>query len=420
MNLSLRNPSADQSVTRHLDRIAASLLAVCPVLQHYRSPLYNAALTVMVLLVPYLLYRVACRRKEISFADLRPVAVLIVYMLYRVVDHGSSVTELGQSFVLIVYFAAAAFDCIDTRWLCRSALTVACIASLLLLVQYISFFLFDHHLQLVPTSLLLPSADQWVLGAKTGMAGITGQIRENGFYRPSAFFLEPSHVYIYLFPHLAMVLLGKKHGPKELAQAVLLSLGLVLCTSSMGIAVACAAWGLFIAFYNEQTQTFTWRNLCRRRTKIVLVCAVAAFVVMVIAVPQIRMAVTRIFVNDPGKKTAIGGRIDSALKGLKDLNGKQWIFGVSDTTRDITYNMPGFIASIRRHGLIGMVLSMEFYTKSVWKLKMPFWFVALVIVGTSFFSAHTHSTVGMMYFVLILMQGYKTCLREKKQPDLTD
>lgn len=410
-NLTARNDSAAGRVMGILDRVAASLLALCPILQHYRGLIYNAALTVMVVIAVYLVCRMAAKWKDFRLAALKPVWVLIAYMVYRVVDHGTSVTEVGQSGVLIIYFVAAAMDCIDIRWLCRTAMVVSGIAVLALMAQYFCFYVLDFHLQLVPTELLLPSADQWVLGVQTGLAGINGTIRPNGFYRPSAFFLEPSHVYVYIFPHLMIKLFGKRHGYFHLGQAVVLSLGLVLCTSGMGIAAVCLAWGLFLAFYNEETQTFSLRNLLRRRTKILLACAAVAFIVAVIVFPPIRTAVVRIFTNDPGKRTAIGGRVAAALEGLRDMNLRQWIFGVEDTTHGISYNMPGLIAAVYRHGLIGMVLSAEFYTKSIWKLKMPFCLPAAVILITSFFSAHTHSTVGMMYFVLILMWGYHTRAR---------
>lgn len=411
MNVSLWKASSQQPLIRTLDRVSASLLALCPVLQHYKAPAYNAAVMVMAFVVIYLLCRMVLVREEICWSKLKLVAVLIVYMLFRIVDHGTSVTELGRSGVLIIFFAAACLDCIDLKWMCRTALVVACIASVALFVQYISYYLFDHHLQLVPVSLLLPSADQWILGAQTGLASISGVLREDGFYRPSAFFLEPSHVYIYLFPHLLMVLLGEKQNLKQKAVAILLSCGLILCTSSFGIVAVCAAWGLFFGFYDERTNTFTLRNLFRRRTLILLVIALVAFAAAVLTVPRLQRIVVRIFYNDPGKSTAIGGRIADALEGLKELTTKQWFLGVADLNRGIPYNMPGIIGALRSHGIFAMLLSMEFYVKSVGKLKMPFWPVALMIVGTSFFSAHTHSATGMMYYVLILLYGYQTSKR---------
>ena len=96
----------------------------------------------------------------------------------------------------MVYLVSVAFHSIDTKTLYKTGVFVSMVASAALLLQYACFYVFGFHLQLVPTGLLLPSADQWVLGAQTGLAGITGKMRD--FYRPSAFFLEPSHTYIYL------------------------------------------------------------------------------------------------------------------------------------------------------------------------------------------------------------------------------
>ena len=90
------------------------------------------------------------------------------------------------------------------------------------------------------------------------------------------------------------------------------------------------------------------------------------------------------------------------------MSVRQWIFGIADTIRDVEHNMPGAIAAIYRHGLIGFVLSFEFYTRSLFKQKLPYFLVSLVVIATSLFSAHTHSTVGMLYFTFILMRGYQT------------
>jgi len=418
MNLKVRKYSADRPIIRNLDRVAASLLAFCPVLQHYQAPLYNAALTVMVLLVPYLLWRMTFRVKDFQLKELMPVWALVGYMVFRVVDHGTSVTELGQSAVLTVLFVAAALGCIDIKWMCRTGLVVSCVASGILIVQTVVFYLTGFHIQVVPVSALIDTADQWILSARTGLAGVTGVIRTNGFYRPSAFFLEPSHAYIYMFPHLLVVMFGKKHNMKELGLAALMTVGLGLTTSGMGIAVACCAWALYFALFNEQEQTFSLRNLARRRTKTVLILAVVGFAGAMIVLPPLRRAVVRIFTSSATGSSAIGGRVRSAITAISSLSPKQWIIGVSDTTHGMSSNMPGAVAALYRHGLIGMFLSMEFYTKSMWKLKMPFWVAALVIFGTSCFSAHTHSTVGMMYFVLILMRGYQTRVREESLLDL--
>ena len=393
-----------------IDPIVAALLALIPILQHYRAPLYNAALTLLVVLVPYLLLRTLPKLQEYRKSDLAVVAVMIVYLIYRIVDHGTTITELGQSGVLIIYMAAVAFFCIDVKTFCKVGLLVSLLASMLLLVQYVFFYIFGFHLQLVPTSLLLPSADQWILGAQTGLAGITGKI--NDFYRPSAFFLEPSHVYIYMFPHLLIQLFGGKC-KWSLYAALIITMGLVLCTSGMGIAFALGAWGLFFLLRDEKDGTFAIKNIGNKRNLIMLGILVAAFALSVVFVPTVRRTVSRIFTSKTGI-TAIAGRISKAFKGLMKLTFVQWIVGVEDTTHKISYNMPGLVAAVYRHGLVGMIMSISIYIKGFCKLKIAFILVAAVVLVTSIFSAHTHSTVGMLYYTLIMMYGFQTQRRENK------
>lgn len=386
------------------DAVVAVLLALCPVFQHYHGLGFNLAITVLVLATPYLFVRILSKWGTIKLPQFSIVAVAIVYQIYRVVDHGTTITEFGQSAVYIVFLVALALGCINLKLLMRTAQMICVAASVLLVLQYICFYLFGFHLQLVITSLLLPSAEQWILGAQTGLAGITGRL--NDFYRPSAFFLEPSHVYIYMFPHLFVILFGQADFRRRIVFAGLITLGMVLTTSGMGIAAAVCAWGLYLLLHDEKTGTFSSKNIFRKRNLIMLGILIALFVAAAVTVPPIRRAVARIFSTKTGV-TAIGGRVSKALKSFEGMSVRQWIFGIADTIRDVEYNMPGALAAIYRHGLIGFFLSFELYTRSLFKQKLPYFLVSLVVLVTSLFSAHTHSTVGMLYFTFILMRGYQ-------------
>lgn len=402
-----------QDTTEMLDYVCAIILALVPILQHYRSVLYNAALTLLVVLVPYLLVRAYFSVKGTDIKTIlkriSPVLIMVGYFVYRVVDHGTSVEEFGQSGVLALYLLTAALGCIKIDKMCKAATMVSIAASLCLIVQYISFYLFEHHIQLVPTSLLLPMADQWILGAQTGLAGITGRLSD--FYRPSAFFLEPSHLYIYAFPHLLLSLFGGKATKKRLTVSILISLGMILCTSGMGMAVVVGAWVLFFALYDEKSGTFALRNVfCRRNLLLIGIMLVAA-VLAFLFIPSVNRTVTRIFVTKTGT-TAITGRISKALESLKDLTITQWIFGVQDTTHNISYNVPGLIGALLRHGLIGMLLSVELYIVGLFKGELPYKLVAAVVLITSIFSAHTHSTIGMLYYMLILLGDRKILAKD--------
>ena len=195
--------------------------------------------------------------------------------------------------------------------------------------------------------------------------------------------------------------------------AALITLGMVLTTSGMGIVVVVCAWGLYFLLHDEKTGTFSSRYIFRKRNLIMLGILVGLFVVAAIMVPPIRRTIARIFSTKTGV-TAIGGRVSKALKSFEGMSVRQWIFGIADTIREVEHNMPGAIAAIYRHGLIGFVLSFEFYTRSLFKQRLTYFLVSLVVIATSLFSAHTHSTVGMLYFTFVLMYGYQSA--EKGAP----
>lgn len=106
----------------------------------------------------------------------------------------------------------------------KSASRIAQVASILIIVQYVCHYIFGFHLKLVPVSLLLPESSQWIAGAETGQVGING-IRSE-LYRPSAFFLEPSHMFLYVFPILFVFLLSPNIDNWRRKIAILLTVGL--------------------------------------------------------------------------------------------------------------------------------------------------------------------------------------------------
>lgn len=387
------------------DRIAAIMIALCPLLQHYRAPIYNAAITCLVMVVLYVAFRVIILFRKIKWSRLKLVWPLIFYMIFRVVDHGTSFTELAQSGVIAVVLAAAAIGCLDVKCVCKTALCISLIATVGLAIQYICFYLFEFHLQMVPTSLFIPSAEQWILCAQTGLAGITG--RRNSFYRPSAFFLEPSHVYVYAFPHLLLMLFGANGNKKKYIAAIVLTLGMILSTSGMGLAAVLGAWTIFFLLRNEEDGSFSLKNIFRKKNIIMLVALVVIFAILATTVTPIRKTVTRVFYTKTGV-TAIGGRVTRAFETMEGLTLPQWIIGVEDTTHGISFNMPGLVAAVYRHGIIGMILSVLMFVKGIFTLSFPYMLFCAVYLVTSMFSAHTHSTVGLIYYGIIILMGYQT------------
>lgn len=166
------------------DEICAFLLALSPILQHYQGIFEDLGITV--LLITCIWYCLKLFRVIRNIRIPTMILGLLIFQLYKSVIHGSSFMGMAYAFVMIFIYVVASTGLINLSFFMRASCSIATLASILILVQYACYYLLGFHLQLVPTKFLLSEAEQWILGAQTGLAGITGKI--GTLYRPSAFF----------------------------------------------------------------------------------------------------------------------------------------------------------------------------------------------------------------------------------------
>ena len=386
-----------------LDKCATFLLALCPILQHYKGLFVNAAVTVLLLLFPYVMARLV-KNNGVRIGELKIILPLIAFFLYQVVDHGTSITEAGQAVVVIVYFLAIT-ACLDTAFSVRVITAVALLASFCIAVQYVCYYTFDFHLQLVPTSLLIPRAEQWVLLAQTGRYSVTGKLMR--FYRPSAFFLEPSHMFIYMFTPTALQLLSDKPSRTRMIPLALM-IGMVLTTSGMAILTAAM---LFLLFVGKKSGKRTKEFSLFRFLRVDTISIIAVFGLLCIAafftVPFLRNSVERIFSSGQDYSNAVSGRIASGWNVLKTMHGWQILFGVQDGLKGITASMSGFYETMFEYGVIGILISYAFFVHGLFNLKNEYFWVACIMIIASFFSQHTHSTMFLIYATFVFVDGYR-------------
>lgn len=393
-----------------MDKICAFLLALCPILQHYKGIYQNAGFTLLIVLFPFIMIKFLLKIKYSKVDEKCLIAVfyLLLFQIFKIVDHTASITKLAYGIFFILLFISIASECININFFLKSAIFICCSAGAFLILQYILFYAFNYHLQLVPTSLLLPESDAWVLGAKTGLIGVNGSA--NGFYRPCAFFLEPSHLFIYCFPILCVTLLSPNMSKIKFHISVLITLGMILSTSGMGIAVSIGIWGLYYALYNNgknKRNVACIHNIFSARNIYLLIMLIIVLVIMYFQVEFFRNAVDRIFaIGNSERSTAIDGRTERASILIGNLSGSSFIFGLTEDTSGINYNLPGFYGTLYKYGIVGLILSYLYYFRGLIKLKGQYFWISFIIIIVSFFSAHTHGTFYMTYYVIILMAGY--------------
>lgn len=389
----------------YVDSIFSFLMAFSPILQHYKGFLGNAGISVLVLGLPYIVLKLLIKIQGGRFSIEKIIFPLVIFSLYKAFIHEVHFLGIAQAIVIIIYYVAIASGVINLKRVFKSASRVAQFACVLIVVQYVCHYILGFHLKLIPISLLLEESNQWIAGAETGQVGING-IRSE-LYRPSAFFLEPSHMFLYIFPILFMFLLSPHIDKWRKKVAILLTVGVFFTTSGMGIGIGCLAWVLYLGFNSGKFNDIKLSNIFKMKNLILLMLFGIVFIVLCFKVPFLRDSIARIFVSESGGSNAIEGRTTQGFNLIRSLTGIKFLIGITSTTEGILFNMAGFTATLYKFGIIGVFLSYMFYVKNAICQKNPYKWIAIVIVVVSFFSAHTHGIFYMLYYTIILMIGCK-------------
>lgn len=380
-----------------MDKLCAFLLAISPILQHYKGLFTEAGILVIIILFPYVLFKLFVKLYSGKIVFIFPIAPLFLYYLYRAINHGVAIRGILQALVMVCFFMAASSGSINIKHFVKVAVYIAVAASIILLVQYFCFYVLDFHVHLTPTNLLLEESSRWITRSKTGTGG--------ALYRPSAFFLEPSHIFLYTFPLITILLLAPNMNSWRLKMALLITLGLVLSTSGMGIGFAIGIWTLYLSVFRSKNNIAQVRNLLSTKTMLIIIFALIVLVILYFTVDFFRLSIDRVIAPSTGR-SAIQGRTSAAENLVQSLSGREYWFGAPVSLTSIKHHMSGFHGTLYRHGLIGVVISYVFYVISLFKLKRQYFWISFIIIFISYFTANTHGAFYMLYFVIILMDGY--------------
>lgn len=398
-----------------LDWLTAFVLAICPILQHYNGVFLEAGVEMLILVFPYTFLKLLSRKSYV----IKPILPLAVYAVYIAVVHGFSVFTFVREFLLLFYFIAVVNRCIDIKKYFEAAKTIALCAFCLIVLQYFTYYVLHFHTQLVPVGKLQESAYQWIGLATTGRISVTGSLMS--IYRPSAFFLEPSHLAIYSIPILTLNLLSMGKSSKKTRESLMLSGSIVLSTSGMGIATVIAIWLVYITLYygvDEKVIKKT-KDMQKRRNAIIYDISFLILIAGIYSsVGVFRSAVNRIFFSaDSGTGNAIQGRTDTGVRLLHMLSGMNLLIGRGNELQISDWNVSGFFYTVFQYGWIGAGLYYWFYIIGLFKFKREYFWLTVIVVILSFFTVHTFAAFYRMYFICLILGGYlkPEVVREKKK-----
>ena len=90
------------------DMLVGLLLALSPLLQHYKGIVFNAGILVLILCLPYVCVKLLFRFRSLQWKNILIALPLVLFQVFRVVAHGTTFMELAHAAVLCGYFVAIA------------------------------------------------------------------------------------------------------------------------------------------------------------------------------------------------------------------------------------------------------------------------------------------------------------------------
>ncbi len=315
------------------------LLALLPVLMMYKIPVINMGFSTTLILVSAIFATLLLFANDILRLNMA-VCAFLLYFFY--IAFKSNITGVCLCIAIVIHLLAIANGAVDEELLIKCFEAVACVAAVCVIVQFAFHLIFNVHIPLINIDWCLDEMGEYRLAITTG-------IDDAGTYRPSAFFLEPSHFAQYASIGLACsLILGKP----EYKKALLISAGVIFTTSGMGIVLVAAIWCAFPLISTSGVGN-------KKLERIILLSAMGVIVVFILLqMPFFQNSLARISGSAEYSRTqynAIWGRTLYWADYISPMRGKKLAFGYgADNLPDVYFT--GIMSIIYSYGIFGLVL----------------------------------------------------------------
>lgn len=357
-------------------RIIALIFALSPFLQHYNFPVIGKNIEYLLILFlggSYALFAILTRnpyKREEKFIG---TPIMIIMGLYCIIHHfmGTSLiykpgtTNIRNiiSFFSVLTICVVIFKDAQIReYYYRFTELIAVLMAFVVGIQVVIYYVFGNPIS-IDRSFLFPFQDLFTEGVKYSLS--MSEMVIGGLFRPSAFFLEPAHYSQFCTIGLVSSLVRKK--TLFNVHAVIISIGIVLTTSGIGILTTGMIWCAFIYINCDK--------LTRKKMLRILI-GTMAFLIITIGLfylsGSFRSAISRIFKGTEGHNSAIMGRLQNA-EFIGKLNGRELLWGTGYKNMptygplEVQYYMTGIVELIYCQGIIGTSLFLMCYLQMIIK-----------------------------------------------------
>lgn len=333
------NPFTDINIRFSVEQSKgyALLMAFLPIVMMYRTPGLAVGLSTSLIALGmiYALCVIYLHANRINLRFILPFSIYIIYSFFM----GNTQTQL-LSIAIFVHLAAISTGAINGRFLRRVIEYLSIAAAIGVTIQQILHVFLGIDLQMMYSSLMIESLQH------VGYSDMFGESLGNKMYRPSAFFIEPSHLAQYCSVGLASCLFRDE---AKIKQALLVTLGLMMSTSGIGIVLVFAVWGWWYLSKMEN-QTLL--------TKVVIFVgaflAVGILLAVLYQIPFFQQVFGRFIGTGDGDYNAIEGRT-YVWKYVERMNSEDLVWGMGDDNLPLGF-LTDFVRQLLAYGIVGCCL----------------------------------------------------------------
>lgn len=316
----------------------ALFLALLPIIMEYKIPFVGVGASTFAIAVG-LVYGglgLIVKYRQINWKSLMPWILYYIFIISK-----SSVINILLGIAVIGHLMIISTDVADYDYLKKTIVNFSMLAFVLVTLQTIAHYLLHFHIPMIAFNLCLDEMKVYADLIATGMA------KGSTMYRPSAFFIEPSHFAKYCIWGLGFCLFGET---QEIRKAICISLGIILTTSGMGIILVAFMW--FFWYVNGRG----YYTISRKIQYFIFAVFGACMLYFVLnMIPFTHNIIARITGDSVDGYNAINGRLFWWNTYFGGMNWRDFMFGFGEAALPEVY-FTGFMTVLYAYGIVGLAL----------------------------------------------------------------
>ena len=358
-------------------------IGLMPVLYIYNVPALNISVgtALLLLLLPVPLFYVY-RGLEQGRHTLKGLPFFLFYT-YLMIRYAGSAVNIVLCMAAFLHIWGFTFGSLRIEKV-RSVLELFALVNLaLILLQYVAYYGLHKPFVYLPRQLLHEQFRE---------SGAFKPIE--GLYRPTSLFLEPAHYAQYCCFSLISALFPADNGKPDLKKAALISLGIILTTSGMGILLTFGILLWYTAFNR-------WKKGSAIIKILKWIPAVIVGVLILLAFPFFRTALTRVFGQFNGYN-AIRGRTHNWGSSVGLMRGKDLLLGYGYDAK-FSYYLAGLPDTIYKFGVTAVVLEFFCFAYPMCKKISNYTWCCSIVFMVLFVVAHMTGFFIQVFYMGIII-----------------